>query len=156
MNCCNAVGSHSRWQWQRAKVRVLKRPTVSMHCWPVQTSTTMVILLNSIRLFNTIEFLMPRPKNLAWKVQYRCQGEFKMWTSVQSKNITFGSMCTWTKNTNKKVLLRERKRHTVRRVASARYAALSPDGGWGVPRPVLDWGGGKYIYSWMGGGGVPT
>ena len=30
-------------------------------------------------------------------------------------------------STNKKVLLRERKRHTVRSVESARYAALSPD-----------------------------
>ena len=28
-------------------------------------------------------------------------------------------------------VLRERKRHTARRVASARYAALSPGGGWG-------------------------
>ena len=40
--------------------------------------------------------------------------------------------------TNKKVLLRERKRHTARRVASARYAALS--NGWvggGVPHPVM-------------------
>ena len=34
---------------------------------------------------------------------------------------------------NKKVLLRERKRHTTRRVASARYAALCKWGG-GVPR----------------------
>ena len=44
---------------------------------------------------------------------------------------------------NNKVLLRERKRHTARRVASARYAALSPDerGGGGCTHPVLDWGG---------------
>ena len=35
----------------------------------------------------------------------------------------------------KKVLLRERKMHTARRVASARYAALFPDKG--VPHPVL-------------------
>ena len=42
---------------------------------------------------------------------------------------------------NKKVLLRERKRHTARCVASACYAALSPDVGWrGYP-----------IQSWMGG-----
>ena len=41
---------------------------------------------------------------------------------------------------NKKVLLRERKRHTARRVASACYAALS--NGWeGVPHPVLVVGG---------------
>ena len=40
---------------------------------------------------------------------------------------------------NKKVLLRKRKRHTARRVASARYAALS-NGGGGVPHPVLDRG----------------
>ena len=50
--------------------------------------------------------------------------------------------------TDKKVLLRERKRHTARRVASARYAALSPDerggcvyisspGLGGVPHPVI-------------------
>ena len=44
---------------------------------------------------------------------------------------------------NKKVLLRERKRHTARRVASARYADLSPDNGpilltRGLPHPVLD------------------
>ena len=37
---------------------------------------------------------------------------------------------------NKKVLLRERKKHTARRVASARYAALSPNGGGGYPHPV--------------------
>ena len=34
----------------------------------------------------------------------------------------------------KKVLLRERKRHTARRVASARYAALSRGGGVPYPR----------------------
>ena len=74
---------------------------------------------------------------------------------------------------NKKVLLRERKRHTAHRVASARYAALSNGGGggtpsnpgWGVPHPVLYWGvphpvlaggypvlaGGYPIQSWPGG-----
>ena len=36
---------------------------------------------------------------------------------------------------NKKVLLRERKRHTVRRVASVHFA-----GGEGVPHPVLNGG----------------
>ena len=44
---------------------------------------------------------------------------------------------------NKKVLLRECKRHTVRRIASGRYAALSPDwggGGEGHPYPDLDGG----------------
>ena len=40
--------------------------------------------------------------------------------------------------TNKKVLLRERKRHTAGRVASARYAALS--NGWGVTHPDLGQG----------------
>ena len=42
-------------------------------------------------------------------------------------------------NKNYKVLLRERKRHTARRVASTRYAALSnPDlVGGGVPHPDL-------------------
>ena len=71
---------------------------------------------------------------------------------------------------NKKVLLRERKRHTTRRVASACYAALSSDcggtpsrPGWG-PTPIqssLGWGGGctpiqsltegTPIQSWMVG-----
>ena len=41
---------------------------------------------------------------------------------------------------NKKVLLRERKRHTVRRVASARYAALS-NGGY----PIQSWWGGTLV-----------
>ena len=56
--------------------------------------------------------------------------------------------------TNKKVLLRERKRHTARRVASTCCATLSPGGtypGWGVP--TLDGGtypGGKYL-PWSGG-----
>ena len=73
---------------------------------------------------------------------------------------------------NKKVLLRERKRHTAHHVASARYAALSPDEGGGTldgggvyPIPGLDWGGEGYpVQSWMGvsyprsglgGGGYP-
>ena len=43
---------------------------------------------------------------------------------------------------NKKVLLRERKRHTARRVASTHYAALSnPDRVWG----------GYPIQTWLGG-----
>ena len=43
---------------------------------------------------------------------------------------------------NKKVLLRERKRHTARRLASARYAALSVSWrrGRGVAHSVLDGG----------------
>ena len=61
-------------------------------------------------------------------------------------------------STKKKVLLRERKRHLARRVASARFADQSPD--WGVPHPVLDRGGwypiqsclwGYPIQSWRGG-----
>ena len=40
----------------------------------------------------------------------------------------------------KKVLLRERKRHTARLVASAHHAGLSPDGEGGIPHPVLDRG----------------
>ena len=60
---------------------------------------------------------------------------------------------------NKKVLLRERKRHTARRVASARYADLSPDeGGGGVPHPVSwmrvppisTWDGVPLIWIWDG------
>ena len=60
---------------------------------------------------------------------------------------------------HKKVILRERKRHTARHIASARYAALSPDrGGGGVPHPVFDVG--YPIQSWTQGtphqlGGVP-
>ena len=46
----------------------------------------------------------------------------------------------------KKVLLRERKKHPARRVASARYAALSNGG---VPYPIM--GGGVPIQSWPGG-----
>ena len=53
---------------------------------------------------------------------------------------------------NKKILLRERKRHTARRVASARYAALF-NGGGGLPHPVLDgWRGVPYPV--LDGGGV--
>ena len=47
---------------------------------------------------------------------------------------------------NKKVLLRERKRHTAHCVTSARYADLFPEG----------WGGGFTPSSpWWGGGGTP-
>ena len=42
---------------------------------------------------------------------------------------------------HKKVLLRERKRHTARHLASARYAALSNDGGF----PIQSWTGGYSI-----------
>ena len=38
----------------------------------------------------------------------------------------------------KKVLPRERKRHTTRRVASARFADQSPDRRW-VPHPIQSW-----------------
>ena len=51
--------------------------------------------------------------------------------------------------TNKKGLLRERRRHTVRRVASAHYADLSPDRE--VPHPVLD-GGGRVPHPVLFGG----
>ena len=61
---------------------------------------------------------------------------------------------------DKKVLLRERKRHTARRVASTRCAALSnPDLVWGVPHPRS---GGGYRISSLGGypvsglGGTPS
>ena len=46
---------------------------------------------------------------------------------------------------NKKVLLRECKRHTARRIASTRYAALSG----GVPHPDLV--GGDLFHTWSGG-----
>ena len=51
-------------------------------------------------------------------------------------------------NNNKKVLLRERKRHTARRIASVRYAALS--GGGVVPHPRS---GGTPFQVW--GEGIP-
>ena len=46
---------------------------------------------------------------------------------------------------NKKVLLRERKRHTARRVARARYAALMVGGGRGSTYPDLGFVG----YPWV-------
>ena len=49
-------------------------------------------------------------------------------------------------NVNKKVLLRERKRHTARRVASDRYSTLSPDEGGGYP--IQAWLGGYLIPGW--------
>ena len=52
---------------------------------------------------------------------------------------------------NEKVLLRERKKHTARRVASARYAAVS----WGG-YPIQFWMGGYPIQSWMGGYPIQT
>ena len=68
------------------------------------------------------------------------------WNSKEVKQIS-----------NKKVLLRERKRHTARRVASARYADLSRGGtpshvrgGGGYPVPCL--GGGTPSHAW---GGTP-
>ena len=51
---------------------------------------------------------------------------------------------------NKEVLLRERKRHTARRVASARYGGggtPSTHGGGGTP---LTHGGGYPVHSWRG------
>ena len=50
--------------------------------------------------------------------------------------------------TNKKVLLRERKRYTARRLASARSATLSPDEG--------GWGAGVYPYPLLMGRGTPS
>ena len=67
---------------------------------------------------------------------------------------------------SKKVLLCERKRHTARRIASTRYAALSnpdlvgggtqgtphhPDLVWGVPHPDLVRGVPPTIQTWLGG-----
>ena len=60
------------------------------------------------------------------------------------------SLCTF----HKTVLLRERKRHTARRVASTRYAV--PVGGYPPPilGPDLDGGGVPPSQVWMKGGGV--
>ena len=60
---------------------------------------------------------------------------------------------------NKKVLLRKRERHTARRVASARYVALSsggctPSQGGGYPQPGLDGGGVPHPRSWWWGVGT--
>ena len=56
---------------------------------------------------------------------------------------------------NKKVLLRERKRHTARRIASARFADLSPDGG-GVPPSSLGWVGTGVLHLVLDGGTLST
>ena len=62
---------------------------------------------------------------------------------------------------NKKILLRERKRHTARRLACARFAdwrgggwypIQSWTGGGGLSHPVLDWGGGGVTPSSLGWG----
>ena len=52
---------------------------------------------------------------------------------------------------NKEVLLRERKRHTARRVASTPSAGLPPKGA-GYPNPVLT---GGYTHPFLAGGGYP-
>ena len=57
---------------------------------------------------------------------------------------------------NKKVLLHECKRHTARRVASARYAALS-NGGWGGSTPTIQtWPGGYPPCPDLGWGKPPS
>ena len=66
--------------------------------------------------------------------------------------LSFCKKCLLTKYANKKVL-RERKRHTDRRVASARYAALSPNEGTPLPPSVQTWDGPTPIWTWNG---VPT
>ena len=53
---------------------------------------------------------------------------------------------------HKKVLLRERKRHTARHVASACFADLSPDGGGDTPSSPR-WRGTPSSLGW--GGGTP-
>ena len=65
----------------------------------------------------------------------------------------------WNEISNKKVLLRECKRHSARRVASARSAVLFRGEG-GVPQscPCQGMGGGEGtpVPSWLGGGGGGT
>ena len=61
-----------------------------------------------------------------------------------------GYCCEWTYDSNKKVLLRERKRHISSRAESGRSADLSTGGG-GYPHPV-PMGGVYPIQSWLGGG----
>ena len=70
-------------------------------------------------------------------------------------DISLFLLLFWKIMIHKKVLLRERKRYTARRVASARYAALSNGGGGGegLPHPLLDRG--YPIQSWLGGGEYP-
>ena len=67
-----------------------------------------------------------------------------------NQNIT-GSAKELNYHINKKVLLRERKRHTARRVASARYAALCNGGGGVNPSQV-----GGYPVPCLGRGGTPS
>ena len=61
-----------------------------------------------------------------------------------SESCAYFHTCVSKTIKNKKVLLRERKRHTARRVASARYAGW----GGGLPRPGMV--GGYPIQSWWG------
>ena len=75
------------------------------------------------------------------------------------ENSTFSGNDDWNymRILNKKVLLRERKRHTARRVASARYAAVMgwegyPISGRGYPVPGLGRG---VPHLWSGKGGYP-
>ena len=63
-----------------------------------------------------------------------------MWASVKYETASFSLPCVLVTSHNKKVLLRERKRHTACRVASARFAYLSPYGGGGAARvPNQSW-----------------
>ena len=85
------------------------------------------------------------------------------------RSVSIGYVTSHVKDRNKKVLLRERKRHTGRRVASAHYAALPNGWGRGVPHPVLavvlgylsppsrpGQGGTPTIQTWLAGGGTPN
>ena len=70
-----------------------------------------------------------------------------LWPDITAFQRCENDVFSLLKYYNKKVLLRERKRHTTRRVTSARYAALSNgEGGtpssprWGVPHWVLAMG----------------
>ena len=83
------------------------------------------------RFHNNVEFSDGIIILRVTKLKFSCVGSFKKFKPNQPhSNVNT--------NSHKKVLLRERKRHTARRVASTRYAALSnPDLVGGVPHPDL-------------------
>ena len=74
--------------------------------------------------------------------------------TAKTKNVILSKLLFRAKKSvNKKVLMRERKRHTARHVASARYATLS--NGWGRGGTPSSPGGRYPHHPDLVGGGVP-
>ena len=96
--------------------------SVGFPCW--HKSLEIII----IQLNNASKYTSKSKKNLI-DVRYKTGAEF--FDDVKNNTELFKFLWSVMVITfhNKKVLLRERKRHTDRRVASTRYAA--PGGGWG-------------------------